>query len=1096
MILNLEDRIEIKGTRIKTAHSSLGLSGAFGTGENDSLELTARIDSLDLGEVRLFAGSSERGDMGTVAGRLSAGGRYSHISVKTNLTGEMNGWEFDDLVATALYEEDGISIEHLTALLNETSMSLSAKYAFADPPRYEGVVAFSHLDLENFIEGDGEDYPSDLSGSIRFRGQGLDSDLFRLRAWPELDRGSYGDYVFDSIDGTVDIDGSSVSLDSVVAAIGAAELTTRGRIGFDGAVNLGFSLDCPDLEDIQPYHNVENFTGALDASGLVVAGGGHLDFYGNAVGEGLDYSGTLVESLVAKVELDREDDRLTGRAEMFGSELDIHGLKGSEFIGNLVIDDRRLTLDRAVLTRDDGSLLGVTGEIDLVDGGFDAGIGNLFVGLGGFIWENEDTVHLTYRPDSLAIGDAAFASEMGRISLLNTTYIGGNYSFETRVDGFDLGLLGEVLRREIPTGHLDMTFAGSGSRDELAFDMDFSVGEGELRAVAFEELAGSLNYDGESLSLDRISLTQNGGNVGIEGSIPVDLAPSSLSELISAGKGYDIIDDLGSIAIEARDIDISLLEPLVPPIAKLGGLAELTMEISGSKSNPRIVTRGGLREASYGDVAVGDVAWNLIVRDSLLEITDFAFGVGEEKEQISGTVPVAISILPFASKLLERPIDLRILVEEGDAGLMCEIIPKLKVCSGSYGVDLRITGNMQAPEFYGDVSLSNARFRYESIAQDIREVSLRLKADGRRFTLTQMTAEDKSLKVTGFFILDGTSVLDWHFDIELDDFALTEFEDFYARLEGNMTIDTEVFGSGKPVPKIEGDLKIKEGEYLYSLTGGDGEAGEGPIIAPSSSPTWVLNLEIEVPNAFWIRGGDIEAELQGDLSVKRGKEGLLVLGTLRTLRGTFHIYYNVFRITRGEFRFTDVTSLRNVYIDIEAQSRVLDERIELTARGNIDELDIRATSESGWSETQIFEALTLRRGESSDEGLENRFFSDEFLRSWGVALVNRFGAGVARELRLDRFGVDVGDAGSGDPLAVTRVTFGKYVSDKVYLEYTQALGSLYEDRRKFTQMGLTSPERQLSVEYRLSDRFSIEGETGTIGGLGYFDVDLKFRFGY
>jgi hypothetical protein len=34
------------------------------------------------------------------------------------------------------------------------------------------------------------------------------------------------------------------------------------------------------------------------------------------------------------------------------------------------------------------------------------------------------------------------------------------------------------------------------------------------------------------------------------------------------------------------------------------------------------------------------------------------------------------------------------------------------------------------------------------------------------------------------------------------------------------------------------------------------------------------------------------------------------------------------------------------------------------------------------------------------------------------------------------------------------------------------------------------------VEYRFSNRLSIEGETGTINGLEYFDFDVKFRFGY
>jgi autotransporter translocation and assembly factor TamB len=257
-----------------------------------------------------------------------------------------------------------------------------------------------------------------------------------------------------------------------------------------------------------------------------------------------------------------------------------------------------------------------------------------------------------------------------------------------------------------------------------------------------------------------------------------------------------------------------------------------------------------------------------------------------------------------------------------------------------------------------------------------------------------------------------------------------------------------------------------------------------------------MNLGVEIPRDFWIRGDDIDAELAGSLNVKKGAEGLLVLGSMETMRGTFYIYNNDFRISRGEFRFTDVKSLKNVYIDLEATSRVLDERIDITAKGNMDNLDVTATSESGWSETQIFEALTLRRGTATEGEARGKFFADEFLRSWGVALVNRFGNDVARELRLDQFGVEIGDGSQGNVLSATRVTFGKYVSDKVYLQYTQALGSLYGGTGKLTQRGLASPERQFQVEYRLSDRFSMEGEAGTVGGLGYFDVDLKFTYGY
>jgi translocation and assembly module TamB len=255
-----------------------------------------------------------------------------------------------------------------------------------------------------------------------------------------------------------------------------------------------------------------------------------------------------------------------------------------------------------------------------------------------------------------------------------------------------------------------------------------------------------------------------------------------------------------------------------------------------------------------------------------------------------------------------------------------------------------------------------------------------------------------------------------------------------------------------------------------------------------------MDLEVSIPNDFWVRGKDIDAELRGDLNVRKGASGLTVLGSLTTLRGTFSVANNDFRITTGEFRFNDVKSLQNVYIDLVATSRVIDEEIEITAKGNVDTLDIAATSESGWSETDIFKALTLRRGAESDQG--GTLFSDTLLRSWGLALANRFGGDVARDLGLDEFGIEVAEPGQGNALPATRVTIGKYVSPKIYLKYSQSLERLYGSSAGQSPESVSFPEGQLNVEYRLSDKLSVAGETGMAGGFAYFDVDLKFSFGY
>jgi hypothetical protein len=1093
VLRDIGERVEVHNLAIRSEGSRLAMTGFFGKGEGDSISVAAAIDSLDLGEASTVSGKRDQGEIGKIRGRVDITGSRDDIDVEADLEGRAYQWIVEDLHLEGSYGQRRVKVDRLSSRLSGMQLDLSGEYRLLAPPTYEGVIGFSALDLADFIEGETDTYSSDLAGSIRFRGRGVDTEHFRLTTWPNLRAGRYRDWTFDSIRGRVLLDTQSAVLDSVRATVGEAMLDASGSIGFDGETTLGFSLDCPHLEDVYAYHKLDDLKGGLAGSGSLYVHDGSFGFLADSEGENIDYQGTLMDSLVFDIDLRELDERLAGHSQIFASDLDIQGLKASEFIGDITIDDRRLNLERMVLTRADGNLLGLVGHADLLDDGFDLAVSNLFVEMGGLIWENADTIVATLRQDSLSVNDFRLGSDMGRISLLNSSFVKGRYSLETRFEGFDLGLLRDISGKEIPTGMLTMAIAASGTADSISFDMDFTIKDGWLRSVPFEAIGGQLAYDGDTLAIEHLTLIENGGSVEITGFLPTDLSPSRVSRLLAERRAYDIVEDLGQLTITAEGIDISLLETVLPPVATLRGFAGLKMEISGDKRSPRIITSGTLAEALYGSTEIGEVTWDIEFGDSLLRISRLVFGVGDERGEISGEVPMAISIFPFSSAPLEEALDVVVSVENGNLGLVCEIFPKLKVCSGTYLVGLHIGGSVSDPTFSGFVKLVDARLRMEGVAQDLRGINLEVVAEGKRFDLVRMVAEGDALRAGGFFEMEGTRISDWDFSIELDDLAITEFMEFYARVSGNIHVTHERFEPDKPVPKIEGNLTVKEGEYFYRLERGGG----GTVVwGPTTSPSWVMNIGIEIPNAFWIRGDDIEAELQGDLNVKKGKEGLVILGTMRTLRGRFYIYHNAFRISRAEFRFADVKTIRNVYIDLEAQSRVLDEKIEIKANGYIDKLNVDPSSESGWSETQIFEALTLRRGVPAEAGTEERFFSGEFLKSWGQAIFNRFGDDVARELNLDQFGVEVGDVGQGDAIAATRVTFGKYVSDKVYLEYTESLGSLYGDRRRFTQMGLSFPERQLSVEYRLSDRFSIEGETGTVGGLGYFDVDLRFRFGY
>jgi len=1085
-----DDNFRIDSLLVETAGSSLSLSGKV---EGDSISMLAVLDSLSLDEMPTFSGGDPSPGLGRLAGTAAAQGTFSDIGLSLDLDGDIMGWPVEDLSAVLNYGGDIVDLDRLSAVVKGVAMDLSCEYTMSDPPRYKGVIAFSDLDLSHFIPGESGTFDSDLGGSIRFSGVGVTAESFGLATWPRLDAGRYRDWRFDEIRGKVDVSAVDVVLDSVRAALAGTEVTTVGRIGYDGETDLDFAFHIPALEELYSYHHQEGLNGSVRGEAHLGSGKDTLSVQAQAYARDIAFSGTTVESLAVDMRLSESGGRRKGEGHLIGRDLNMAGLKGTELIGDFSLEDTTITIERFALTREDGSLLGLVGALDIRDKGFGLTLSNLFVEMAGFMWENPDEVKVTYDGGSLRVSDLALQSRMGRISVGEAAYDGGVYSIGATVEDFDLGLLKSVTEKEIPTGLLRADVNASGTTDSVVFDVGFRVTGGEIRSVDFNSMSGSIRYDGSRVDLADIRLRQNGGSVSINGYIPMDLSPAAVSEALNSGSGYDLVDDLGEISIEVTDIDIALLQPLVPPVAKIKGFADLTMEIGGSKSNPRVSSRGSLRDAVFGNTRIGSVRWDLTLADSVLRVSRLLFGEGDESGTVSGQLPLAVSVLPFSSRLLEESWDIDVVVENGNLGLLCELIPRLKVCSGTYAVNLKVGGNVSDPTFDGVVNLSKARLRLEGVAQDVRDLNLELVISGKRFEIAKMVAEGGALKASGFFEIAGTQVKEWDIVVDLNHYRVTEFMDFYAQLKGRVQIRSERLAAGVSVPMIEGALVVEEGEYYYVATG---DAGGGDIIPPTPTPAWLMSMTVEIPNDFWIRGNQVTAELQGDLSVRRGREGLMVLGNLKTLRGDFKLYYNRFRISKGEFRFSDVKSIWNAYIELEANAAVLDERIQITAVGFLDELNITATSESGWNEQQIFEALLLRRGDVSETGEEPGFVSQAFVRSWAAALANEVTDEVARELHLDRFGVEIGESTEGDALSATRFTFGKYVSDKVYLEYSQSLGSLYGDRRKFTQTGLSYPERQISIEYRLSDKFSIEGETGTIGGLGYFDVDLKLRYGY
>jgi autotransporter translocation and assembly factor TamB len=235
---------------------------------------------------------------------------------------------------------------------------------------------------------------------------------------------------------------------------------------------------------------------------------------------------------------------------------------------------------------------------------------------------------------------------------------------------------------------------------------------------------------------------------------------------------------------------------------------------------------------------------------------------------------------------------------------------------------------------------------------------------------------------------------------------------------------------------------------------------------------------------------EMEVELAGDVTFHITEDYIGLSGETHTLRGRYAVLNTDFDVERAEVQFVNPADMFESVMDAEATTRVLDENVTFEVTGTVGVPIVVGRTESDMSEAEIYELLALRQKRPSDDGTvdpnaEDGVVSNAFLESWGALLATRFGRGLSREVGLDTFDVEV----RGEE---RNVRVGKYLGPGVFVHYRERISQSSDE----TLEVLESPERQLLLEYRLSEILQLQGETGVIQDDPYVNVDLKAEWGY
>ncbi|HEX6692777.1 MAG TPA: translocation/assembly module TamB domain-containing protein [Burkholderiales bacterium] len=353
------------------------------------------------------------------------------------------------------------------------------------------------------------------------------------------------------------------------------------------------------------------------------------------------------------------------------------------------------------------------------------------------------------------------------------------------------------------------------------------------------------------------------------------------------------------------------------------------------------------------------------------------------------------------------------------------------------------------------VALSGGRLRAE------------LEGDRLRIVEAAIAGGDGRFSVRGALplrVAEGGTALQW----EAERFRVLNRPDMRLVVSGSgaATFDGKKFG-------LKGALRADSGHF-EALGGGlpvlDDDiviAGREPVARAKRGPLPIdLDLQLDLGQQLTLRGFGYTGGVAGNLRVWTDTAGeLLAQGRLRAVRARFRAYGQELDVDPGVLTFDG--PLARPGLDITAWRRHQAVEAGVRVTGTIEAPRVELISNPPVADADKLSWLVLGRAPSTASGADLAILqaaSGALLAGDQEPLQRR----IAQRLGLDEITV----RSSSDLSSQNVFALGKRLSDKLYVSFEQGLGA--------------TVEYLVKLDYSLTNRVSLRGQTGTSSGVGVF----------
>ena len=307
-------------------------------------------------------------------------------------------------------------------------------------------------------------------------------------------------------------------------------------------------------------------------------------------------------------------------------------------------------------------------------------------------------------------------------------------------------------------------------------------------------------------------------------------------------------------------------------------------------------------------------------------------------------------------------------------------------------------------------------------------------------------------------------------------------------LDINLSGDATVTGTAT-APDVHATITINKGQFRILQSFGTSiptldvvDAGQAPSSATSGGPGPNLDVTVDIPNQFFVRGAGLDSEWEGNLNIAGPAANPAITGTLASVRGTFDLLGKQFSLSKGQVSFSGATP-PNPLLDIQVTYQAPNITALASVSGAASSPALTLSSQPPLPQDEIVAQILFGQSASSLGRMEAIQLAAELA---SLAGFGRGKGGVLGEVR-ESLGVDVlrfgsiqeggqrrqqtgrpgllqpGQNGNAEGAeSIPALEVGKYVTDDIYVGLEQ---------------GMNGDASGVRVEIELTPNLNLEGST-------------------